>query len=204
MSAAEGDCELIADLAPQRPALGKGQVVGCRPQISQGRLATVLTWSRSRTRRGSGKVSRLLLTVLDRGRPLAFRAPAHSGLAALQSPPPGPGPRPKHPSQGLRASPGRPSPGAPHRPPLAGSFRGGNRCAQMAISSAVPRARNSARSRWRSSGEASGPRIGLAGLASQPRSRRADLTAIEPPMRTADRIDLAKVGVVSSNAMARL
>jgi hypothetical protein len=69
VSATQGHSEFIADLAPQSPALGKAQVrapEGWRPQTRQGRLATARTCARSRTRRGSGKISKLLSTDLDR------------------------------------------------------------------------------------------------------------------------------------------
>jgi hypothetical protein len=57
MAAAERDRELIADLAAGRSVLGEAQMMGSdglRPQIRQGRLATNLTSSRRRARRGSG------------------------------------------------------------------------------------------------------------------------------------------------------
>ena len=63
MDPAQRHGELITDLAAQRAVLGEAQMAGVggrRPQIRQACLATNLTCSLSRKRRGSGWVSRLL------------------------------------------------------------------------------------------------------------------------------------------------
>ena len=63
MAPAQRHGELIADLAAERAALREAQIwasAGVRPQIRPGCLATNLTCSLSRSRRGSGWANRLL------------------------------------------------------------------------------------------------------------------------------------------------
>ena len=71
MASAQRDGKLVADLAAQRPALGIAQVMGIggASTTDSGRAAgpQICTWSRSRTRRGSGKASTLLSIASRRG-----------------------------------------------------------------------------------------------------------------------------------------
>src|SRR5215472_1866870 len=67
--ATERDSEFITDLAPSAGDCAKRRwwaSAGRRPHTKHGCLATDLTWSRSRMRRGVGKLSTVLSTTLRR------------------------------------------------------------------------------------------------------------------------------------------